>query len=63
LVGGQPQTARKEHMQDTNIHIRASEEFKEQARQQAADSGFTTVSQYIKYLVTNDKKEKNGKRK
>ena len=50
-------------MQDTNIHIRASAEFKEQARQQAADSGFTTVSQYIKYLVANDKKESNGKRK
>ena len=50
-------------MQNTNIHIRASEEFKEQVRQQAADSGFTTVSQYIKYLVANDKKENNGKRK
>ena len=49
-------------MQDTNIHIRASAEFKEQARQQAADSGFTTVSQYIKYLVANDKKgKKNGR--
>ncbi len=63
MVGGKPQTARKEHMQDTNIHIRASAEFKEQVRQQAADSGFTTVSQYIKYLVANDKKESNGKRK
>ena len=49
-------------MQDTNIHIRASAEFKEQARQQAADSGFTTVSQYIKYLVANDKKEKKNGR-
>ena len=48
-------------MQDTNIHIRASAEFKEQARQQAADSGFTTVSQYIKYLVANDKEKKNGR--
>lgn len=48
-------------MQDTNIHIRASEEFKEQARKQAADNGFTTVSQYIKYLVANDKEKKNGR--
>ena len=49
-------------MQDTNIHIRASAEFKEQARRQAAARGFTTVSQYIKYLVANDKKEKKNGR-
>ena len=48
-------------MQDTNIHIRASLEFKEQARKQAKDKGFSTVTQYIKFLVANDKEKKNGR--
>lgn len=48
-------------MSDNGIHIRASSEYKEQVRKQAADKGFSTVTQYIKFLVANDKEKKNGR--
>jgi len=48
---------------EERLNIRVSKEFKQLAQEKAKEQGFTSVSQYIKYLVANDKKEKNGKRK
>ena len=48
---------------EERLNIRVSKDFKEQVKEKAKEQGFTSVSQYIKYLVANDKKEKNGKRK
>ena len=49
-------------MQDEQIKVRVSLEFKQLAQEKAKEQGFTSVSQYIKYLVANDKKEKNNGR-
>ena len=48
---------------EERLNIRVSKEFKQLAQEKAKEQGFTSESQYIKYLVANDKKEKNGKRK
>ena len=48
---------------EERLNIRVSKEFKQLAQEKAKDKGLTSVSQYIKYLVANDKKESNGKRK
>ena len=48
-------------MQDEQIKVRVSLEFKQLAQEKAKEQGFTSVSQYIKYLVANDKEKKNGR--
>ena len=47
---------------EERLNIRVSKEFKQLAQEKAKDQGFTSVSQYIKYLVANDKKEKKNGR-
>ena len=46
---------------EERLNIRVSKEFKQLAQEKAKDKGFTSVSQYIKYLVANDKEKKNGR--
>ena len=47
---------------EERLNIRVSKEFKQLAQKKAKEQGFTGVSQYIKYLVANDKKEKKNGR-
>ena len=47
---------------EERLNIRVSKEFKQLAQEKAKEQGFTSVSQYIKYLVANDKKEKKNGR-
>jgi predicted DNA binding CopG/RHH family protein len=46
---------------EERLNIRVSKDFKNQVKKQAADKGFSTVTQYIKFLVANDKEKKNGR--
>ena len=46
---------------EERLNIRVSEDFKKQVKEKAKDKGFSTVTQYIKYLVANDKEKKNGR--
>jgi len=46
---------------EERLNIRVSKDFKEQVKEKAKDKGFSTVTQYIKFLVANDKEKKNGR--
>jgi predicted DNA binding CopG/RHH family protein len=43
---------------EERLNIRVSKDFKDQVKKQAAGKGFSTVTQYIKFLVANDKEKK-----
>ena len=43
---------------EERLNIRVSKEFKQLAQEKAKGKGFTSVSQYIKFLVANDKEKK-----
>lgn len=44
-----------------NLMIRMDQELKEEIKKQAKEQGFTTMTQYVKFLVANDKEKKSGR--
>jgi len=44
-----------------NLMIRMNQELKQEIKRKAKEQGFTTMTQYIKFLVANDKEKKSGR--